>query len=280
MTNSYDVDHGLSQDAPGPLGLEAPDDTPARTGNTARDQEMYVAGRAVGEENAKHNAAISGAWLPIESAPKDGTEFQAWLNGDWWEPRCRFNPASEAFEIWGRVDYDRDDWDTYGHLTATHWMPLPAAPGTPPASAQDAQPDDTAVICPGCAHQFRAIPVQVQGLLKRAGYEPPFLDASAQDDAKDERPYCYALETRGPYGDKNDVLLDVEYNRTDSFSGGRTGGIPLYRRPRAYGAVREKLHTFLDAAAGEGLILGDVDAQELCIEVFPDRYAASQQQEG
>lgn len=58
MTNSYDVDHGLSQDAPGPLGLEAPDDTPARTGNTARDQEMYAAGRAVGEENAKHNAAI------------------------------------------------------------------------------------------------------------------------------------------------------------------------------------------------------------------------------
>ncbi len=63
MTNSYDVDHGLSQDSPGPLGLEAPDDTPARTGNTARDQEMYAAGLRDGEENAKHNAAIR-AGLP------------------------------------------------------------------------------------------------------------------------------------------------------------------------------------------------------------------------
>ncbi|WP_241128730.1 DUF551 domain-containing protein [Achromobacter xylosoxidans] len=72
---------------------------------------------------------IPAGWLSIESAPKDGTEFQAWLNVGLWEPRCRFNPDSEAFEIWGRVDYDRDDWDACSHLTATHWMPKPAAPG-------------------------------------------------------------------------------------------------------------------------------------------------------
>lgn len=101
------------------------------TGNTKKEQEMYAAGIRTGEENAKHNAAIRAAadWLPIESAPKDGTEFQAWLHVGLWEPRCRFNPASEALEIWGRVDYDRDDWGASGHLTATHWMPQPAAPG-------------------------------------------------------------------------------------------------------------------------------------------------------
>lgn len=72
MTNSYDVDHGLNQCHPGPLGLEAPDNTLARTGNTARDQEMYAAGLEKGEENAKHNAAIRGGvpdgWklVPVE----------------------------------------------------------------------------------------------------------------------------------------------------------------------------------------------------------------------
>lgn len=34
--------------------------------------------------------------------------------------------------------------------------------------------DDKSVICPSCAHQFRAIPTQVQRLLLAAGYEPPF----------------------------------------------------------------------------------------------------------
>lgn len=41
--------------------LHAADDTVARTGNTARDQEMYAAGLEKGEENAKHNAAIRAA---------------------------------------------------------------------------------------------------------------------------------------------------------------------------------------------------------------------------
>lgn len=75
MTNSYDVDHGLSQDAPGPLEpveiAQQPGAAPA-TGNTARDQEMYAAGLEKGEENAKHNAAIRAGvpdgWklVPIE----------------------------------------------------------------------------------------------------------------------------------------------------------------------------------------------------------------------
>ncbi|CUK18004.1 hypothetical protein ACOTF7_00865 [Achromobacter xylosoxidans] len=69
MTNSYDVDHGLSQCPPGPLEpveiSQHPGDAPA-TGNTARDQEMYAAGIRTDEDNAKHNAAIraGSGWLP------------------------------------------------------------------------------------------------------------------------------------------------------------------------------------------------------------------------
>ena len=79
MTNSYEVDHGLSQDAPGPPEpveiAQQPGAAPA-TGNTARDQEMYAAGIRTGEENAKHNAAIRAGvpagykLVPIEPTPK------------------------------------------------------------------------------------------------------------------------------------------------------------------------------------------------------------------
>lgn len=131
-------------------------------------------------------------WKPIESAPKDGTEIIAF------HPEagvCAAFCPGEGF-AWHCMDgmntvVGRKSGQSIPVMTSflkppTHWMALPAAPGTPPASAQDTKPDDTAVICPGCAHQFRAIPVQIQALLTRAGYKPPFLDASAQDDAKDE----------------------------------------------------------------------------------------------
>ncbi|MGH6774733.1 hypothetical protein [Brucella tritici] len=67
-------------------------------------------------------------WMPIESAPKDGTEFQAWIAKYGWEPRCRIISDTEAFEIYGRVDYDQDGWEVYPHMTPTHWLSLPSAP--------------------------------------------------------------------------------------------------------------------------------------------------------
>jgi hypothetical protein len=76
--------------------------------------------------------AKAGEWQPIETAPKDGSEFQAWLVTDkvdgFWEPKARFDPESEAFELWGRTDYDQEGWDIYPDLKPTHWMPLPAPP--------------------------------------------------------------------------------------------------------------------------------------------------------
>jgi hypothetical protein len=68
-------------------------------------------------------------WQPIETAPKDGTEFISWLVNDgrgWIEFRTRFDPDSEAFQIYTRVDYDTDDWES--GYTATHWLPLPPPP--------------------------------------------------------------------------------------------------------------------------------------------------------
>jgi hypothetical protein len=56
-------------------------------------------------------------------------------------------------------------------------------------------PNDTEVICPACTHQFRAIPVQVQGLLKAAGYEPPFLDGPAAAAPAGDSPFQDLLQS-------------------------------------------------------------------------------------
>lgn len=39
------------------------------------------------------------------------------------------------------------------------------------------EPNNDEVICPNCAHQFRAIPVNVQLLMLDVGFEPPFMEA-------------------------------------------------------------------------------------------------------
>ena len=76
----------------------------------------------------------SSNWNPnIAEAPSDGTEFQAWVRRPedeakgYWEPKCRINPKTGSFEIWGRVDYDEDGWDSYPFIP-THWMPHPQEP--------------------------------------------------------------------------------------------------------------------------------------------------------
>jgi hypothetical protein len=69
-------------------------------------------------------------WQPIETAPKDGAEFQAWVDyrgRGIWEPRCRYDDNG-AFQIWQRVDYDCEGWDTDSYAFPTHWMPLPEPP--------------------------------------------------------------------------------------------------------------------------------------------------------
>lgn len=77
-------------------------------------------------------------WKPIDTAPRDGTEFQGWVRNPepeieghigFWVPRCRINPESDAFEMFGRIDYDCEDWATIASwLVIDAWMPLPSPP--------------------------------------------------------------------------------------------------------------------------------------------------------
>jgi len=81
--------------------------------------------------NKTHEAVIRprepapSPWRPIETAPKDGTQFLTWDSHYGIRVgRCVVRP-------------DHDDWLSYmdaykgsskGGIRATHWMPLPLAP--------------------------------------------------------------------------------------------------------------------------------------------------------
>ncbi|CUI55958.1 hypothetical protein [Achromobacter xylosoxidans] len=59
----FELKHGLSQDEPGPLGLEAPDDTLARTGNTADHQAGWFAGIDHARAEARESAGVGAQQL-------------------------------------------------------------------------------------------------------------------------------------------------------------------------------------------------------------------------
>ena len=70
-------------------------------------------------------------------------------------------------------------WDELRELGERLDAALAAQPAKP-----SALPNNDEVICPNCAHQFRAIPVNVQRLMLDAGFEPPFTaQPSAQGEA-------------------------------------------------------------------------------------------------
>ena len=103
------------------------------------DGERKILSRVVMDiERGDHSTAtpVSG-WRSMDSAPRDGSEFMASVTVDgladaWvWEPRSRFNPEADRFEIWSRTDYDQDGWEFYPSLTFRSWMPqpLPSPPG-------------------------------------------------------------------------------------------------------------------------------------------------------
>jgi hypothetical protein len=101
----------------------------ARDGSIRMEAELIQAARIA------KNIETASEWKPIEGAPKDGSEFQAWFTDGiridrdmCWEPRARFKDG--LLEYWGRIDYDQDGWDSSLNTTweATHWMPLPTPP--------------------------------------------------------------------------------------------------------------------------------------------------------
>ena len=72
-------------------------------------------------------AVDSPTWLPIETAPKDGTRVlvfdKSWCGG---RSRCEVSSWLPYKRCDGDVWAERGSWS--GVSIATHWMPLPSAP--------------------------------------------------------------------------------------------------------------------------------------------------------
>jgi len=98
---------------------------------------------------------MSGSdWQPIETAPKDGSEFLAYgedINGD--GPKIGLSRwRSSKEEHWEAVgdrkkelrERDTSAWDYDADIVfPTHWMPLPAPPGADPGIPVYRHPDAT-----------------------------------------------------------------------------------------------------------------------------------------
>lgn len=74
-------------------------------------------------------------WLPMETAPRDGTEFLIYV-----PPHERYGtPAVMAVVYWEggggwpwRLANDEENWTSWPEQAPTHWRPLPPAPAEQP----------------------------------------------------------------------------------------------------------------------------------------------------
>lgn len=75
-------------------------------------------------------------WMPIETAPKDGTEVIIFASWDWDDmegERCSLDPSPRVAS-WDMAEYRTGFWSVSDNpysdkaVRATHWMPLPEPP--------------------------------------------------------------------------------------------------------------------------------------------------------
>lgn len=119
-----------------------PDDEVEAAARHALYECELIAREALTSQPPASDAPV--AWRPIESAPKDGTTIDVWRDGSRETVYWGF-PPHECGEMGQYCDSDwhsikNPGWicSTFGefvggkHDPFTHWMPLPAAPGSAP----------------------------------------------------------------------------------------------------------------------------------------------------
>lgn len=61
---------------------------------------------------------MTDGWMPIETAPRDGSEFEAWYNGEVYVTRWYVHPSVQG---WITDEFDCGDYE----FEPTLWRPSP-----------------------------------------------------------------------------------------------------------------------------------------------------------
>ena len=100
----------------------------------------HIAHSAIAALDAVRGQAEPAAWMPIETAPKDGTTIDVWRDGHrytvYWglPPHCCGEMGQYCDSDWHGLKEPGWICSTFGefvggeHHPFTHWMPLPDAP--------------------------------------------------------------------------------------------------------------------------------------------------------
>jgi len=107
--------------------------------------QQFVQWRQANPAASMREAYFAGApkWLPIETAPKEGTYVllgSAESGGSWIGVyRPEYESGWRPENPWASMMLNLDHLPKrYPHLIPTHWMPLPPAPGVAPPVASQA----------------------------------------------------------------------------------------------------------------------------------------------
>lgn len=117
---------------------------------------------------------IPAGWKPISSAPKDGTEILAWRSdcGQFiasYTSADSFPMTQDELDAWDEETLFAKDWFTQwpqayrleGIEVPTHWMPLPAAPGSvSPSAPGDAQDEPIGTLSRNADETIRFTPAR------------------------------------------------------------------------------------------------------------------------